>query len=409
MLRIPQAKKGETVREAQTADARYKTLSNLIRDFFGSVFARKARTSELVVLRPEGKERGCVALSYITWPFREGWHSPRVRGHTNAFEVVAMAEAWRAKGFRVEVCDYDDVSYQPPTDCHVAIDLHSNFERWAPNLSAECLKVLHATGCHWRIHNKAELDRLDALEERRGVRLRTRRQVAANGAAEIANSITVLGNEHTIGTYVFAGKSITRIPISSAYEFAWPDRRDFDKAKRRFLWLGSYGMVHKGLDLVLEAFAGMPELELTVCGRPEKEPDFHAFYERELTQMRNIHLWGWVDLGSAEFGEMAATHGSIIYPSSCEGGGGAVIHGMHAGMLPVCTKEASIDLGDFGVAIAAGTVDAVKCAARAVSEMPARQVEERARSAWEHVRARHTRDIFARTYGSFASAWAERL
>ena len=33
-------------------------------------------------------------------------------------------------------------------------------------------------------------------------------------------------------------------------------------------------MVHKGLDLVLEAFAGMPEYHLTVCGPVAKEKDF---------------------------------------------------------------------------------------------------------------------------------------
>jgi hypothetical protein len=116
-----------------------------------------------------------------------------------------------------------------------------------------------------------------------------------------------------------------------------------------------------------------------------------------------------VDLGSAQFDEIAATHGVMIYPSSCEGGGGAVIHAMHAGMLPTCTKEASIDLGDFGASIAAGTVESVKRAARAVFKLPAREVEARARRAWEHARGCHTRESFARDYRSFASAWADRV
>lgn len=348
-----------------------------------------------------------MAISYITWPFREGYDSPKARGHTNAFEVVAMAEAWRDRGFRVEVCDYDDSSYAPPTDCVVAIDLHSNLERWEHKLPAGCLKVLHATGCHWWIHNKAERDRIDALRQRRGVSLQPRRQVAPNRAAEIADEITILGNKHTIGTYAFAGKRITRIPISSAYEFHWPENKNFEEAKRRFLWLGSHGMVHKGLDLVLEAFAAAPELELTVCGRPEKEPDFFAAYERELTQLSNIHLRGWVDLGSPEFREIAATHGTIIYPSSCEGGGGAVIHCLHAGLLPACTPASSVDLGDFGVSVGGSTAEAVQRAAETISSMAGSEMEQRSRVSWEYVRNSHTRSMFATNYGEFASRLSE--
>jgi len=342
-------------------------------------------------------------LSYITWPFREGWDSPKARGHTNAFEVVAMAEAWRELGFRVEVCDYNDQSYTPPADCAIAIDLHSNLERWADKLPAGCVKILHATGCHWRVHNNAERDRIDALRHRWGVSLQPRRQVAPNRAAEIADEITILGNEHTIGTYAFADKPITRIPISSAYEFDWPGSKNFEEAKRRFLWLGSHGMVHKGLDLVLEAFAGMPDLHLTVCGRPEKEPDFFQAYERELTRLPNIELRGWIDLWSPEFAQIASTHGTIIYPSSCEGGGGAVIHCMHAGLLPACTVEASVDLDDFGVAIPELGVAPTAAAARRIAALPGSELETRSRAAYEYVRKHHTRQTFSEAYKLFAS------
>jgi hypothetical protein len=47
-------------------------------------------------------------------------------------------------------------------------------------------------------------------------------------------------------------------------------------------------MVHKGLDLVLEAFADMPEYHLTVCGPIQKEQDFERAYYRELYQVPNI-------------------------------------------------------------------------------------------------------------------------
>ena len=77
---------------------------------------------------------------------------------------------------------------------------------------------------------------------------------------------------------------------------------------------------------------------------------------------------------------------------------------MHAGMLPVCTEEASIDLMDFGVPVDSGTVEAVQLACRQVAEMPATEVEARVRRAYDHVRAVHTRERFRENYSRFASS-----
>jgi hypothetical protein len=370
----------------------------------GLVFPEKKK---VVRLEPKGPSRGCAVVSYITWPFVEGVDSPKMRGHTNAWEVTVMAQAFLDLGFRVEVCDYDDEAYRPPKDCRVAIDIHGNLERW--ELREGCKKILHATGPHWLFWNHAELSRLISVRERHGIALRPQRQVKPSRGVEVADEVVVLGNEFTRGTFLFGGKPVTRIPISSAYEFEWPAGRDFEKAKKKFLWVGSYGMVHKGLNLALDAFAGMPELELTVCGRPEKEADFYKLYEKQLKGTPNIKLHGWLDMASPDFLEIARKHAAVIYPSSAEGGAGSVIHCMHAGMLPICTTEASIDLGDFGAPVENATVEAVQKACREVAAMPAAEVEARARGAYGHVRREHTREKFRENYGQFAARISQGL
>ncbi len=40
------------------------------------------------------------------------------------------------------------------------------------------------------------------------------------------------------------------------------------------MWFGSGGMIHKGLDLVLEVFARMQEYHLHICGPVHHEEDF---------------------------------------------------------------------------------------------------------------------------------------
>ncbi|MFZ4780216.1 MAG: glycosyltransferase family 4 protein [Terrimicrobiaceae bacterium] len=363
----------------------------------------------VIFVKAKPKSRGTIVVSYLSNGWSVSCEGADARGHTNVAECGIMVEAYRDLGFDVILVDYNNETFVPGNDCKLVVDLHSNLERWDGILSESCIRVLHATGPHWIQYNLSELNRLQGLHERKGVALLPRRQLQPSKGAQFADQISAVGNAYTMETFQFAGKPIARIPISSAYEFPWPDRRNIAEARKKFIWVGSFGMVQKGLDLALDAFAGMPDLELTVCGRPEKEEDFYKLYEKELVHSPNIHFHGWIDMASPDFLEIARTHAAVIYPSSAEGGAGSVIHCMHAGMLPICTTEASIDLGDFGVHVASGTVEAVQKACRAVADMPASEVEKRARAAYEHIRRVHTREQFRENYRKFAERLVEGI
>lgn len=98
----------------------------------------------------------------------------------------------------------------------------------------------------------------------------------------------MLGNEYTSRTFRYAQKLVYRNPISTPCQYPWPEDEDFGDCRKRFLWFGSGGMVHKGLDLVLEAFAEMPEYHLTVCGPVSREQDLEQACFKELHQTPNI-------------------------------------------------------------------------------------------------------------------------
>jgi glycosyltransferase involved in cell wall biosynthesis len=225
--------------------------------------------------------------------------------------------------------------------------------------------------------------------------------VEVNYAIEHADRGTVLGNEFTVDTYRYAGKPLHRIPISAPEIYDWPAHREMTEARRHFIWFGSSGFVHKGLDRVLEAFAQLPDLHLHVCGPFDDEPDFLKVYDRELFHTPNIHAEGWVDVASQRFRDLCAASIAVVYPSASEGGGGSVISCMHAGLVPIVSREASVDIGEFGFDLADGGVPAVMAVVRRVAQMPPGELEARARAAWEHVRARHTREEFSRAFGEF--------
>jgi|CXWL01.1.fsa_nt_gi glycosyltransferase involved in cell wall biosynthesis len=354
------------------------------------------RVAHLPALAPE---RGRLLFSYILDPFLLPADAALPHGHTHFWESREMATAWREAGYAVDAIHWTNGDFTPATAYDVCVDVRLNLERLKPLLPPSCLRVMHCETAHWRTNNTNQAARLARIEREHGVRIRPQKLVEENRAIESAQVATILGNRFTMASYAFAGHPIHRVPISTPATYAWPAAKDFARARRRFIWFGSGGLVHKGLDLVLEAFADQPELDLVVCGPVDRERDFEAAYWRELYATPNIHTLGWVDVLTPAFRDLCDHSLAVVFPSCSEGGGGGVITCMHAGLLPIVTPESSVDVDpSFGVELAAPTVEAIRSVVRELAARPPAELASMARASWEHARAQHTREHFALRY-----------
>jgi hypothetical protein len=141
------------------------------------------------------------------------------------------------------------------------------------------------------------------------------------------------------------------------------NHKDFTVAKKNFLFFSGGGLVHKGLDLVLDYFSTQTDLTLHVCCSIINEAKFAKYYQTALHGRKNIKFYGFVDLKSAEFKDLLNLCGFIIFPSCAEGGGASVVNVMgNSGMIPLVTKESSIPINNFGLRITDLTVEAIKAA-----------------------------------------------
>jgi hypothetical protein len=360
-----------------------------------------ARRGEVLTLHPAGPARGSVVLSY----HRDPWLYPQTRTehyHTNRWECGLLGDTFVEAGYRLEVVEFDNPHYRPPADCAYIIDLERNLERFAKSVTKECVKIQHASTTHWLHWNQAELRRLDGIRQRRGAALIPRRQIPNNRTTETADRIIYVGNAYTAETFAFARKPMQRIPISTVVQTDWPDQKNFDQVRRNFIWFGSVGLAHKGLDLTLEAFARMPGFNLTVVGAIDLDADFKQLYHRELYELPNIRTAGWVSATSPEFLSLLHNMVGVVYPSCSEGGAGSVICCMHGGLIPIVTREASVDVQDFGFETRSDTIEDIMTEVRRVAGLPAEELAARARAAWEHVRAVHTREHFRRVWRQYA-------
>ena len=351
-------------------------------------------------LAAKGERRGRVLISYIPDDVRkdEADVSP---DHTHFWECRQMARTYAESGFDVDVVMFDDTSVRPDKDYDILVSARTDLERLSRLVPKHCLKIAHLDTAHFLTHNANALARLADIRERKGVALRSNRMLEDNWAIEFADFGCVLGNRFTAGSYAYAGKPIYRIPLSSVQRFDWDDDKDFDRCRNTFIWFGSGGFAHKGLDLVIDAFAELPDQRLLICGPVDIEKRFVAAYREQMYDSDNIETIGWVDITTDRFRDITRGAVATIYPSCSEGGGGSVITCMHAGLIPVVTEEASVDIGDSGIELQEASVESVRAAILRICETDAAELEHRAKAAWELARARHTRENFAKEYRRF--------
>jgi glycosyltransferase involved in cell wall biosynthesis len=356
----------------------------------------------VVELRPAGSPRGAALFSHVLDPLLEPRENDGPVVHSLHWEVRRMAETLVELGFAVDAVSWTNGTFAPQRRYDLVLDVRTNLERWAPLLGPRAIKLLHCDTAHFAFHNQAQLERLRRLESRRGIRLAPHRLLPENRAIEIADCATVLGNSFTVETWAIAAPAtatIVRTPVSCPWTYDWVSDKNYETASRRFLWIGSDGFVHKGLDLVLEAFAGLAGFELFVCGPLFREPAFERAFYRELYRTPNIHTLGWVDPASRRFAELARSSIGIVFPSCSEGGGVSALLGLHAGLLPVVTRESSVDLAPGLDPYLTGTEPAeIRARVQAIAARRPAELEAQSRAAWEQVRLRHTREHFAKRW-----------
>lgn len=350
--------------------------------------------------RPAGPARGRALVAHEIEALLLPADAPVPVRHNNLGEAIAMRETLLGLGFVVDVISRERRRFRPRHRYDLFVGARQNFARVAATLDPGCIRVAHLDTAHWLANNAAIFAREAALRDRRGVALDSHKFIGINRAIETADAATLLGNAWDHATYAFAGKPVFQVPNPAAVAYPWFEDKDFAAARRRFLWIGSQGFVHKGLDLVLEAFARMPDLHLTVCGPLDEEKGFVAAFRRELFETPNIETLGWVDIASPEFAGLVGRSLALVYPSAAEACAGTVVNSMHAGLIPLASRESGVDIeADFGDYLG-DSVAAVEAAVRRLAARPPEELAAMAARARTVARATYTREAYRAAFGA---------
>ena len=354
---------------------------------------------KVVSLKPQQPDKGNVLLSYRIEPFLLKQRSqPIPNDQSWNWECLLIAQTFLDLGYSVDVIQFHNEKFVPEKNYDFFIDIRDRMEALSPLLNQDCVKIFHIDIANMVFRNFAEYKRLLDLQQRKGVTLRPQRYEAPNLGIEYADYGTILGNDFTVDTFKYANKPIYRTPISSSEVYSSPEDKDFEAVRKRFIWFGGSALLLKGLDLVLDAFAEMPEYHLTVCGPVSNDKPFEKAFYKELYETPNIHTFGWVNVSSPEFQEITKNSLGLVYPSACEGQAGAVITCLQAGLIPIVSYESGVDVHDFGEILKTSSIEEIKATVRRIANLPVAELKLMACKAWEYARANHTKEKFAESY-----------
>ncbi len=323
-------------------------------------------------------------LCSVNRPFLKGVNLK----HNNQTEALEMAQVFHELGYQVDVVNYDNPMAIDYARYEVVFGSGAAFQNLFLKETTRLPRtILYQCGAYVPRSNAASLRRLEAVYRRRGVWLAgsARLSDAGIGPEQVVDGLIVLGNEVSAAPFrALTPRPVHEIPLFFHQMVDADDiirARDLSQARRHFIWFSGSGMVHKGLDLALEAFARHPELHLHIHAAIEKEMPFVRAFHHELHELPNIHLDGYLLLQSPEFAAALPGSAFVICPSCAEACASSVLNiAGNGGNIPILTRECAISLGDFGVPIEDTTVEAVEAALVAASSLTEPELDRRQRA-----------------------------
>ena len=319
--------------------------------------------------------------------------------HQNKWQEREIARIFSEHGYNVDVTDYNNSLIHLKNNYDLVLDLIPGRNPvFRKNMNPGCKTIAYLTGSNATFQNEAERKRLAALKERRGVQLEPRRQSPLlTKEIESYSACFMIGNEYNWKTYSEFELNQPYFIRNTGHEQEY--KFDVSQKKRNaFLYFGSGGQVHKGLDLLLEIFSkeGFPA-ELYVCGAFKREKDFEKCYWHELYECDNIHPVGFIEISSKTFSEITAKCVYSILPSCSEGMAGTVLSTMSAGLINVCSRECGFD-SDEVIILEDCQIETIRKYILELSEKDMEWVKKESKRAYDIVNTKYTRKDFRESF-----------
>ncbi|MBW8185207.1 glycosyltransferase [Shewanella nanhaiensis] len=300
-----------------------------------------------------------VLFSYSTYHFSKKSYL----GHSNYQESSIIASIFDSLKYQVDVVNNNKFTGLDLGSYDIIFGEGLPLFQAVEGKKSGCLTIYYGTGSHpfhcteesnkrlisfYQANSYLALSSLRTSDWRWGV------------AASLCDNVICIGNEDTKNSFLTNGTNSVFCIDPSFHKRddskGIVESKNYDTCRKTVLWLGSYGLLHKGLDLAVEAFRQRPDWTLHVCGHTSLESDFI----KVLDTPHNVIVHGFLNVLSDEFKVILEDSAFVILPSCSEGTATAVLTAVgNGGLIPLVTKECGFDVDDFGFKIQLSVADIV--------------------------------------------------
>lgn len=294
-----------------------------------------------------------VLISFSLSPFLEGVKNE----HTNFLECYTAAEIFHELGYTVDVINFDEELQIDYTKYNIIYGFGESLEKAFYQDSAEqrIIKIFYGTGCNSTYSNKVSATRvIDFYKKCNILAPQSSRVVAKSWRFQtlMSDLVIALGNDFVVSTYIIDNQNLNCKSLPAFFFDVYDiniQNKNFESAQKHFLWFGSSGLLHKGLDLIIDIFSKRTDIFLHICGASKSEIIFFNYYQPIIDKSSNIIDHGFINLDSELFREIMNTCGFVIFPSVSEGGCPATLNVMaNGGLVPIITTYCGLDLDQLG-------------------------------------------------------------
>jgi hypothetical protein len=367
-----------------------KFLPNMLKKFIVSYLNQRKIENYFRKNHPKN-----ALLSYIVRPFIKDSFS-----HTNYYEARTWAKVLDELGYNVDIINYDNTRNIDLSKYDLICGFGDVFQRYFEGNYNNSKTIYYATGMHVCHQNNATLARVKDVYSKKGVWLaKSARFVEKTWTHQttLVDGIIALGNEVCADSYRKYYDGPVYSLLAPFYQTQNGEqiikKRDISSMKH-FLWFGSSGLIHKGLDLCLEYFSQNKDMFLHICGPIDNEPDFMATYKKELFATSNIQMHGFIDIQSKEFETILSKCSFVIFPSCSEGGSPSVLTAIgNGGLIPIITKETTIETG-HQIWIDSFDYEGIDKAIKQSQKLSFKEIKEKQYKNLNFVRENHTQEIY---------------
>ena len=321
-----------------------------------------------------------VLISYLTDPLLKPSYK-----HANNLEVKSIVSVFNCLEFNVDICDFRNKTFNIDRNYDVIFGFGYPLENSILSKKGKTKNILYATGAHPLYSIPASHKRLRQFYNKAAF---FKPSLIREGGKEFlyqysfSDYIILLGNEFTLNTYrLFTNVNINLV---KGIVFKVNENINFNaKSKSNFLWFGGAGSVHKGLDLIIEAFTKLPNLNLYVCGNLDK--DLINYYREKGGITKNILILGFISINSQKFIDLMNKCAFVIKVSVTEAMCSSVLTCMvNGGLIPIISDSVGINVIKGSISIKELNVEAVLNSIQRSQELTASQIKYLAKEIMEY-------------------------